>query len=136
MGDFMKKTIILLILVLLTSCHIEKSVSITRNVSEIYVQFESVFDYNTGYFYFYMDGCVSCDSLKNHIVTYALNNNDFYLVIPSNKFNYGYDRSFNNGVTNYQDIVITGFPTLLEIKNYQVSNNYVGVNEISNLLFD
>jgi len=124
----MKKTIILLVLVLLTSCHIEKSVSITRNVSEIYVQFESVFDYNTGYF--------SCDSLKNHIVNYALNNDDFYLVIPSNKFNYGYDRFINIGVTNYQDIVITGFPTLLEIKNYQVINNYVGVNEISNLLFD
>lgn len=136
MGDFMKKTIILVILVLLTSCHIEESVSIIRNESEIYVKFESVFDYNTGYFYFYMDGCASCDSLKNHVVTYALNNDDFYLVIPSNKFNYGYDRSFNNGVTNYQDIVITGFPTLLEIENYQVSNNYVGVNEISNLLFD
>ncbi len=132
----MKKIINLVILTLLTSCHIEESVSITRNESEIYVQFESVFDYNTGYFYFYMDGCASCDSLKNHIVTYALNNDNFYLVIPSNKFNYGYDRSINIGVTNYQDIVITGFPTLLEIKNHKVSNNYVGVNEISNLLFD
>lgn len=132
----MKKIINLVILTLLTSCHIEESVSITRNESEIYVQFESVFDYNTGYFYFYMDGCASCDSLKNHIVTYALNNDDFYLVIPSNKFNYGYDRSINIGVTNYQDIVITGFPTLLEIKNHKVSNNYVGINEISNLLFD
>lgn len=136
MGDFMKRVISLVILFLLASCQIDESVFITRNENDIYVQFEHVFDYNKGYFYFYMDGCVSCDSLKNHIVTYALNNNDFYLVIPSNKFNYGYDRSFNNGVTNYQDIVITGFPTLLEIKNYQVSNNYVGVNEISNLLFD
>ena len=132
----MKKIINLVVLTLLTSCHIEESVSITRNESEIYVQFENVFDYNTGYFYFYMDGCTSCDSLKNHIVTYALNNDGFYLVIPSNKFNYGYDRSINIGVTNYQDIVITGFPTLLEIKNHKVSNNYVGVNEISNLLFD
>lgn len=132
----MKKIINLVILILLTSCHIEESVSIMRDESEIYVQFESIFDYNTGYFYFYMDGCISCDSLKNHIVTYALHNDDFYLVIPSNKLNYGYDCSINIGATNYQDIVITGFPTLLEIKNYQVSNNYVGVNEISNLLFN
>ena len=102
----MKRVISLVILLLLTSCQIDESVFITRNENDIYVQFEHIFDYNKGYFYFYMDGCVSCDSLKNHIVTYALNNNDFYLVIPSNKFNYGYDRSFNNGVTNYQDIVI------------------------------
>ena len=50
----MKKIINLVVLTLLTSCHIEESVSITRNESEIYVQFENVFDYNTGYFYFYM----------------------------------------------------------------------------------
>ena len=43
MGDFMKRVISLVILLLLTSCQIDESVFITRNENDIYVQFEPLF---------------------------------------------------------------------------------------------
>ena len=130
----MKKIIVILIALILCSCNVNDSNVISRIEKDIYIKFEDMFYSNSGIYYFYMNGCAACESIDYSIKEYALTNEDFYLVIPSNKFKYGYDKDLNIGVNNYEDIIITGFPSLLIVNGYKVVDIKVGVKDISNYL--
>ena len=130
----MKKIIVILIALILCSCNVNDSNVISRIEKDIYIKFEDMFYSNSGIYYFYMNGCAACESIDYSIKEYALTNEDFYLVIPSNKFKYGYDKDLNIGVNNYEDIIITGFPSLLIVNEYKVVDIKVGVKDISNYL--
>lgn len=130
----MKKIIVILIALILCSCNISNSNVISRTEEDIYIKFEDMFSFNFGIYYFYMDGCAACESIDYSIKKYALTDKNFYLVIPSNKFKYGYDKDLNIGVNNYEDIIITGFPSLFIINEYKVTDIKVGVKDISNYL--
>lgn len=130
----MKKIIVILIALILCSCNVDDSNVISRIEKDIYIKFEDMFYSNSGIYYFYMNGCAACESIDYSIKEYALTNEDFYLVIPSNKFKYGYDKDLNIGVNNYEDIIITGFPSLFIVNGYKVVDIKVGVKDISNYL--
>lgn len=130
----MKKIIVILIALILCSCNVNDSNVISRIEKDIYIKFEDMFYSNSGIYYFYMNGCAACESIDYSIKEYALTNEDFYLVIPSNKFKYGYDKDLNIGVNNYEDIIITGFPSLFIVNGYKVVDIKAGVKDISNYL--
>lgn len=130
----MKKIIVIFLTLILCSCNINDSNVISRTEEDIYIKFEDMFSSNFGIYYFYMNGCAACESIDYSIKEYALTDKDFYLVIPSNKFKYGYDKDLNIGVNNYEDIIITGFPSLFVVNEYKVTDIKVGVKDISNYL--
>lgn len=132
----MKKILLIILLISMSSCNVTSNESISRDKSKIYMQFADIFQDNTPHYcYFYLEDCASCESIKNSIEEYAMTNNDFYLVIPSNKIVIGYSENKNIGVDNVDDLRINGFPTLLYITEQKVKNSYVGVKEISNQIF-
>lgn len=132
----MKKILLIILLIFMSSCSVTSVESLARDKNEIYMQFADVFQSNSPHYcYFYLEDCVSCGSIKNQIEDYAITHEDFYLVIPSNKIVIGYSENKNIGVDNVDDLRINGFPTLLYIVEQKVKNSYVGVKEISNQIF-
>lgn len=129
----MKKILLFVYLVsLLSSCSLTSE---NYKKREIYIEYIDIFKTSFPHFcYFYLENCSSCALLENKIIDYAESHSDFYIVIPTNKFNYGYDRDANIGIKNYEEIIITGFPSMFYIENQEIKNLYVGIKEITNKL--
>ena len=146
----MKKLMLILSILLLSSCSIYESsdqsflsseeVSINHEYDEIVNQkllWNDIFSVaKTTYFvYFYSLVCQNCNSIKNEIIEYGLANDDIYFVQDSKEFVFGNDITKTIGISDISFFFISGFPTLIEIDNAILVNHFVGVNNIRKTLF-
>ena len=146
----MKKLMLILPILLLSSCSIYEStdqsflssqeVSINHEYDEIVNQkllWNDIFSVaKPSYFvYFYSLVCQNCNSIKNEIIEYGLANDDIYFVQDSKEFVFGNDITKTIGISDISLFFISGFPTLIEIDNAILVNHVVGVNNIRKTLF-
>ena len=146
----MKKLMLILPILLLSSCSIYESseqsflssqeVSINHEYDEIVNQkllWNNIFSVAkpTYFVYFYSLVCQNCNSIKNEIIEYGLANDDIYFVQDSKEFVFGNDITKTIGVSDISFFFISGFPTLIEIDNAILVNHVVGVNNIRKTLF-
>ena len=146
----MKKLMLILSILLLSSCSIYESsdqsflsseeVSINHEYDEIVNQkllWNDIFSVakTTYFFYFYSLVCQNCNSIKNEIIEYGLANDDIYFVQDSKEFVFGNDITKTIGISDISFFFISGFPTLIEIDNAILVNHVVGVNNIRKTLF-
>lgn len=132
--------VIIFLSLLLVSC---KSDSY-ETFNDKHVNVETAFKKNHEeyYLYFYSFKCINCDNVKDLVFKQAKNKNrPLYFI--NNKdvlgvLNMTDDRDYNNyGATNFLELKIYGFPTLLLIRNGRVISQFVGANlitkELSNI---
>ena len=147
----MKKLMLILSILLLSSCSIYKSsdqsflsssqeVSINHEYDEIVSQklsWNNIFSVAkpTYFVYFYSLVCQNCNSLKNEIIEYAIKNQNIFFVQDSKEFVFGNDITKTIGISDISFFFISGFPTLIEIDNAILVNHVVGVNNIRKTLF-
>ena len=146
----MKKLMLILPILLLSSCSIYKSsehpflssqeVSINHEYEEISNQkilWNDIFSVAkpTYFVYFYSLVCQNCNSIKNEIIEYGLANDDIYFVQDSKEFVFGNDITKTIGISDISFFFISGFPTLIEIDNAILVNHVVRVNNIRKTLF-
>ena len=146
----MKKLMLILPILLLSSCSIYEStdhsflsseeVSINHEYEEIANQkllWNDIFSVaKPSYFvYFYSLVCQNCNSIKNEIIEYGLANDDIYFVQDSKEFVFGNDITKTIGISDISFFFISGFPALIEIDNAILVNHVVGVNNIRKTLF-
>ena len=145
----MKKIMLLFPILLLSSCSIYQSseqsflssqeVSINHEYDEIVNQkllWNDIFSVAkpTYFVYFYSLVCQNCNSLKNEIIEYGLANDDIYFVQDSKEFVFGNDILNTIGVSDISFFFISGFPTLVLIKNSKITNHIIGTKNIINFL--
>ena len=146
----MKKLMLILPILLLSSCSIYEStdqsflsseeVSINHEYDEIVNQkllWNDIFSVAkpTYFVYFYSLVCQNCNSLKNEIIEYAIKNQNIFFVQDSKEFVFGNDITKTIGISDISFFFISGFPTLIEIDNAILVNHVVGVNNIRKTLF-
>ena len=137
----MKKLMLILPILLLSSCSIYESseqsflssqeVSINHEYDEIVNQkllWNDIFSVAkpTYFVYFYSLVCQNCNSIKNEIIEYGLANDDIYFVQDSKEFVFGNDILNTIGVSDISFFIISGFPTLVLINNSKITNHIVG----------
>ena len=145
----MKKLMLILTILFLSSCSIYESseqsflssqeVSINHEYDEIVNQkllWNDIFSVAkpTYFVYFYSLVCQNCNSLKNEIIEYGLANDDIYFVQDSKEFVFGNDILNTIGVSDVSFFFISGFPTLVLIKNSKITNHIVGTKNIIDFL--
>lgn len=146
----MKKLMLILPILLLSSCSIYKSseqsflsssqeVPINHEYEEIVNQkllWNDIFSVAkpTYFVYFYSLVCQNCNSIKNEIIEYGLANDDIYFVQDSKEFVLGNDILNTIGVSDISFFFISGFPTLVLIKNSKITNHIVGTKNIIDFL--
>lgn len=145
----MKKLMLILPILLLSSCSIYESteqsflsseeVSINHEYDEIANQkllWNDIFSVAkpTYFVYFYSLVCENCNSIKNEIIKYGLANDDIYFVQDSKEFVFGNDILKTIGVSDVSFFFISGFPTLVLIKNSKITNHIVGTKNIIDFL--
>ena len=136
----MKKNALVSLLFVLSSCTFYSNSSTSKNSiseeSRVYISSNEVFNIKTPHFcYFFLSTCASCESIKSKIELYAKEHEDFYMVETPNSYQKGISREDNIGVKCVDDIKFLGFPTLVYIENCTLVKMYVGINEITNILF-
>ena len=145
----MKKIMLILPILLLSSCSIYQSseqsflstqeVSINHEYDEIDNQkllWNDIFSVAkpTYFVYFYSLVCQNCNSIKNEIIEYGLANDDIYFVQDSKEFVFGNDILNTIGVSDISFFIISGFPTLVLINNSKITNHIVGTKNIIDFL--
>ena len=94
--------------------------------SEIFKQKEK--DY---FVYFYSETCSHCRSIKNHIIEYALDeDNHIYFVSSSPEITIDEEKAKNNNVDKLTDLAIRGYPSLIKLSEKIVMLNVAGVSPI------
>ncbi len=94
----------------------------------------------TNLFYFYQDSCAHCINIKPDVADFYYNKPedvDFYLVDAAAAENSGVwasqEEEFvepSGTFTDYTDIKIQGTPTLIEVKDGEITQFLVGENDI------
>ena len=108
--------------------------AVTSN--KIYITQNEVFDIKTPHFcYFFLVNCSSCELIKDKIEVYASEHKDFYMIEAPDSYQKGITKDDSVGATKIEDIKFLGFPTLIFVENNSMKRMYVGVSEITNLLF-
>ena len=145
----MKKPMLILSIMLLSSCSIYQSseqsflssqeVSINHEYDEIVnkkLLWNDIFSVAkpTYFVYFYSLFCQNCNSIKNEIIEYGLANDDIYFVQDSKEFVFGNDILNTIGVSDISFFFISGFPTLVLINNSKITNHIVGTKNIIDFL--
>lgn len=80
--------------------------------------------------YFYSANCSHCLEIKNEVIEYALNNNNFFFVKSTNKDVVTKDTKNTIGVSFVGDFSIIGYPSLAKIKDGKVVKNIGGKSQI------
>lgn len=95
----------------------------------------------TYYVYFYGENCSHCNSIKKTVFTYMEDNNEdgklptLYLYKVTGKENFVSSDGTNLvGVSKYEDLKLTGTPTLILVTDGVVQSAYQSASEIENLL--
>ncbi len=136
----MKKLILCLTMCFLTSCvdfsQINNTSENTNTKHSIYINCEDVFKIRSTHFcYFFLAHCSACNAIKDQIEYYAKEHSDFFIVEAPLDFQKGIKCEDSIGVMTVEEIKFLGFPTLIFIENNKLKEMYVGIRDISAVLF-
>lgn len=143
---FMKKLISFTLLLTLMGCSGSNSIqsldytpSISHDYSDMidrFICWDDIFLLNKEHYFVYIFSytCRHCNSIKNTVLEYAMNNDNFYFIEYSKVIPIVSDIESTINQTELQYIGILGTPTLLEIYDNVLIMNAAGENEISNFL--
>ena len=84
--------------------------------------------------YFYSPSCSHCREIKNQIIDYALDNDNFYFIKYSDEVVVSPEIKSTIGATSIDDVSILGTPSLIEILDGVLIYNLAGTKEILNFL--
>ena len=101
-------------------------------VSDYKLVWESMFDVNLNeyYVYIYSTSCAHCSSIKNYVITKALEKGNIFFIKGTNKDQITNDSKNIKFAENPEDIWILGYPSLLFIKSGKCTKNLAGVDQI------
>lgn len=150
----MKKLILTLVTLGLVAC--DGIASISKNDISILIpsnisahEYDEIADYTIGfteifevniaeyYVYFYSPVCAHCTSIKDYVIHYALNAQNFRFISPdtTNAVPTTTNINSNLGATTINDIRITGYPCMFKISDKTISGAYSGTINITGELF-
>ncbi len=81
--------------------------------------------------YCYSLTCSHCSNIKNKVINYALNNENFYFYEDSSSTVLSDEIKTTIGISSSDKLVIKGFPTLLKINQKTLTKNIYGEAFIS-----
>ena len=76
--------------------------------------------------YIYSKTCVHCNEIKQDIISYGLNHDDFYFIEYNKSIPVSESVDATIGKSNVEEISILGTPTLLTIENGILIKNIAG----------
>ena len=82
------------------------------------------------YSYIYSPRCGHCNEIKQEVIDYGLEHNDFYFILYTNDIPVDYEIETTIGKSDINDVFILGTPSLIEIENSVVINNLAGSKSI------
>ncbi|MGM9874098.1 MAG: hypothetical protein ACI31G_04195 [Bacilli bacterium] len=140
----------ILLLPIFTSCHKNNDESSLLNnaknhsyeeVKDYFITFDEIFlkEEYSYYVYFFSYQCVHCNNIKNEVIEYALNENNerIYFIHFESDFPRCDDIHFSLvGINKIEDVCLVGTPSLLEIKDKQISEYRLGEEEVISLLLN
>lgn len=144
-----KKVLILLTLPFLMACDLQKEQEQTATVDVPEITHHNYFevddktitwqnafniDQSDYFIYCYSPTCSHCSEIKDLMIETALQRDNLYFVKSSEKDVIVSDVSKSIGATKPEEIVILGYPTIVEIKNKILVKNKAGKTEIKKLL--
>ena len=80
--------------------------------------------------YFYSLTCGHCKNLKNTVIEFALQNDNFFFIEASEKVVIQKDVSNTTGAVSVSGMAIQGYPSLVKIEQKVCVFNVAGENEI------
>ena len=96
------------------------------------ISFQNIFlEKENHWVYFYEETCYHCQKIEQEVLSFLQDTSlHFYLVndIPIEYFNTNYQKAI--GASKVEDVLIPGYPTLIQIENQKISQFYVGTSEI------
>ncbi|CDD93577.1 immunity/modification protein [Coprobacillus sp. CAG:826] len=96
------------------------------------ISFQNIFlEKEDHWIYFYEETCYHCQKIEQEVLSFLQNTSlIFYLVndIPVEYFNTNYQKAI--GASKVEDVLIPGYPTLIQIENQKISQFYVGTSAI------
>ena len=131
----MKKFICIFLTLFLIACQGSPKVYSYQDVNSKHLTYENIF-FPTNYHYFiyvYSGGCYVCDSIKQEIISYSLNDENFYFLLYSHELvppEENFDQTTILGVDDVKNIYLIGTPSMLEIKGGKIDNYYLGSEKI------
>lgn len=105
-------------------------------VGERFITWESLFDINNDWYFVYVFSytCGHCQNIKNEVIEYSLNHDNFYFVEYSKDIPILATVEETINQTEIQYVGILGTPSLLEVYNKVLINNVAGEKEISKII--
>ena len=140
MKNFFSGLIFLPCLFAITSCKEEMSSQLTSRTYEEVIDKEilwgNIFDIDLDDYivYFYSPSCGHCRSIKDIIISYALETDNFYLLRFNEEVVVSHDVSKTIGVKDIENLSILGTPALIEIEEHEVIKNIAGSQAILDFL--
>ncbi len=135
----MKKFVLLSLVMLLTATGCSKGDAVDSlkemgsyeysDVRTLNIEYDEIFSYEGDYYvYIYRSTCEYCEAIKQQIIDFAIDRDDFYFLPDSDEITKksGYDPSETIGATSLDELWIRGVPTLLTISNHVLVSNVAG----------
>ena len=86
------------------------------------------------YVYFYSPSCSHCADLKDWIIEKCLELDNIFIVKSSEKDVIGKNVTSSIGATSVSNIMILGYPSLIQVVNHVIYKNVAGKTKIQQLL--
>ena len=105
-------------------------------VGERFIAWESLFDINKDWYFGYVFSytCGHCQNIKNEVIEYSLNHDNFYFVEYSKDIPILATVEETINQTDIQYVGILGTPSLLEVYNKVLIKNVAGEKEILKII--
>lgn len=106
-------------------------------VDDLMIEWNQIFEKKLDYYlvYIFASWCNHCNSIKNDIIEYALNRDDFYFINePSDEATFKNNVTNTIGLTSVTGLAILGYPTLLEIDGHKLTKNISSVDSIAEFI--
>lgn len=135
----LKKALFFFLTFLIISCsepnkdnHNDEVIYEYNDVDHKMTSYENLFSIESEHYYVYIYSltCGHCQSIKNRVIKFALNHDNFYLLEYVSSIPIYETIDTTIGATNYINVGILGTPSLLEIYKHVLVNNIAGENEI------
>ena len=118
---------------ILSSCSLKENLDYCNIDGIRFISWIDVFSHTeSGYFYFFSRNCTSCNKIKGEVLSFLIEQRDYFLIEKDKDFKFTNDISSIYGVNNISEFAILGYPTLVFLENYVVTYIFSGVNEIRN----
>ena len=96
------------------------------------IEWDQIFDVELDdyYTYIYSPTCGHCNEIKNTVINYGLNHDDFFFVLYNKDIPVITEKDSIIGNTSIEEIGVVGTPSLFHILNGVLIENIVGSNAI------